>query len=193
MRQNYSARARPPGLTVVLASSANPPEFAALRSALNADDAIDATTSAGDVEQSKPAPDLVGMALKRAGAGADGAVFVGDTMILDVQACAKVGVPCIGVLSGGIDAAQLRDAGAAAIFDDPADLLNATSGQARPRADPLRIAGDTPRRWVTIRSRPAPESMPVAGSNAEPAARASSFACTENRRTKARISRSAAA
>jgi HAD superfamily hydrolase (TIGR01509 family) len=116
------------GLTVVLASSANPPEFAALRSALNADDAIDATTSAGDVEQSKPAPDLVGMALQKAGAGADSAVFVGDT-VWDVQACAKIGVPCIGVLSGGIDAAQLRDAGAAAIFDDPADLLKATSGR----------------------------------------------------------------
>ena len=44
------------GLAVVLASSADEPEFNALRGALDAEDAIDAATFAGDVESSKPAP-----------------------------------------------------------------------------------------------------------------------------------------
>jgi phosphoglycolate phosphatase-like HAD superfamily hydrolase len=40
-----------------------------------------------------------------------------------VQASNKVGVPCIGLLSGGIGRDELRDAGAAEIYDDPAALL----------------------------------------------------------------------
>ena len=55
------------GLTVVLASSADEPEFKALRAALDAEDAIDEATFAGDVEASKPAPDLVQVALEKAG------------------------------------------------------------------------------------------------------------------------------
>ena len=55
------------GLTVVLASSADEPEFNMLRAALDAEDAIDAATFSGDVEASKPAPDLVQVALDKAG------------------------------------------------------------------------------------------------------------------------------
>src|ERR1700759_3297239 len=51
------------GLRVVLASSADPDELKVLCAALDADQAIDAATSAGDVEASKPAPDLVQVAL----------------------------------------------------------------------------------------------------------------------------------
>jgi phosphoglycolate phosphatase-like HAD superfamily hydrolase len=112
----------------VLASSANPREFAMLRAALAADDAIDAATSAGDVESSKPAPDLVEVALQKAGVSADHAVFVGDT-VWDVRACQRAGVPCIGLLSGGIAAAELAGAGAVAVFADPAALLDSTGGQ----------------------------------------------------------------
>jgi HAD superfamily hydrolase (TIGR01509 family) len=116
------------GLRVVLASSADPPEFAVLRAALAADDAIDAATSAGDVDSSKPAPDLVKVALEKAAVPADRAVFVGDT-VWDVRACKRVGVPCIGLLSGGIAAAELSDEGAVAVFVNPAALLEATGGQ----------------------------------------------------------------
>ncbi len=123
------------GTRVILASSADPDEFAALRAALDAEDAISAATSAGDVEASKPAPDLIEVALDRAGVAADEAVFVGDT-VWDVRACQRAGLPCIAVLSGGIPAAELRDAGAVAVFRDPADLLDATGGA---------IGRDTPR------------------------------------------------
>lgn len=115
------------GLRVVLASSADPAEFSALRAALDAEDAIDDATSSGDVQTSKPAPDLVQGALERAGAGPDEAVFVGDT-VWDVRACQRAGVPCIGLLSGGISEAELLQAGAVKAYENPADLLAALPG-----------------------------------------------------------------
>jgi HAD superfamily hydrolase (TIGR01509 family) len=110
------------GKRVVLASSASSAELAALRAALDADDAISAATSASEVERSKPAPDLVSVALERAEADPDHAVFVGDA-VWDVYACRRAGVPCVAVLTGGVGAAELREAGAVAVYDGPADLL----------------------------------------------------------------------
>jgi HAD superfamily hydrolase (TIGR01509 family) len=112
------------GLTVVLASSADEPEFRALRAALDAEDAIDEATFSGDVEASKPAPDLVEVALDRAGVPPERAVFIGDT-VWDVRACQKAGVPCIGLLSGGISYGELTEAGAAQIYPGPGELLAA--------------------------------------------------------------------
>ncbi|MFD0906056.1 HAD family hydrolase [Actinomadura sediminis] len=110
------------GKRVVLASSAAEPEMRALRAALDAEDAIDETTSASEVGQSKPAPDIVELALERAGVPAARAVFVGDTA-WDVEAAERVGVPCVGVLTGGWARDELEAAGAVAVFDDPRDLL----------------------------------------------------------------------
>ncbi|GAB3968594.1 HAD family hydrolase [Actinoallomurus acanthiterrae] len=110
------------GLKVVLASSADGDEMGALLAALDADDAIAAVTSSADAEQSKPAPDIVQVALDRAGVRPDQAVFVGDT-VWDVRACERAGLPCVGVLSGGIGADELREAGAVAIYDGTAHLL----------------------------------------------------------------------
>jgi len=115
------------GLTVVLASSADEAEFNVLRAALDAEDAIDEATFSGDVEASKPAPDLVEVALDKAGAPAGQAVFVGDT-VWDVEACRKAGVPCIGLLSGGFSRDELMSAGAAETYPGPADLLAAFDG-----------------------------------------------------------------
>lgn len=119
---------RKAGLTVVLASSADPPEFAALRAALGAEDAIDDATSAADVDTSKPAPDLVQVALRKARARPEQAVFVGDT-VWDVKACQRAGVPCIGLRGGGICTEELALAGASAVFSGPAELLEATGGR----------------------------------------------------------------
>jgi HAD superfamily hydrolase (TIGR01509 family) len=115
------------GLRIVLATSADGKELAALRSALDAEDVIADATSADEVSASKPAPDLVQRALDRAGAPAARAVFVGDT-VWDVSAAQKVGVPCVALLSGGIPRADLEHAGATAIYRDPADLLRAIDG-----------------------------------------------------------------
>jgi phosphoglycolate phosphatase-like HAD superfamily hydrolase len=106
----------------VLASSADAREFAALRAAIGADDAIAEAASSADVGQTKPAPDLVEVALRKAGVRPDEAVFVGDT-VWDVRACQQAGVPCIALLSGGISADELSRAGALAVYDGPAHLL----------------------------------------------------------------------
>jgi HAD superfamily hydrolase (TIGR01509 family) len=116
------------GLRVALASSADPAELTRLRDALDAEDAIDEVVSGSDAEATKPAPDLVQVALDRIGIGPSEAVFVGDT-VWDVQACQRAGVRCIGVRSGGISATDLLEAGAVAVYADPADLLESTGGQ----------------------------------------------------------------
>ncbi|MEU4876188.1 HAD family hydrolase [Streptomyces sp. NPDC021608] len=114
------------GWTVVLATSASGPELSALRSAIDADDVIAATASADDVEEGKPAPEPVRHALELVGAPAERAVFVGDT-VWDMRAGRRAGVRCVGVLSGGIPRADLVEAGAEAVYDDPADLLASLS------------------------------------------------------------------
>ncbi|GGW39874.1 HAD family hydrolase [Streptomyces xantholiticus] len=110
------------GWRVVLATSAGGSELAALRRAIDADDAISATSSADDVAEGKPAPDPVEQALALAGVPAENAVFVGDT-VWDMQAASRAGVRAVGLLCGGIPRTALEAAGAADVFDDPADLL----------------------------------------------------------------------
>jgi phosphoglycolate phosphatase-like HAD superfamily hydrolase len=65
-------------------------------------------------------PDVVAAALARCGCRAEEAVLIGDTPG-DVAAAARVGVPAIALRCGGWDDRAL--AGAAAIYDDPDDLL----------------------------------------------------------------------
>jgi HAD superfamily hydrolase (TIGR01509 family) len=110
------------GARVVLATSAAPDELEVLRSILDVEDAVAAITAAEDVEAAKPASDLLHVALQRAGVTADRAVFVGDT-VWDVVACGKAGVRCVGVLSGGISAAELTEAGAVAVYEGCRALL----------------------------------------------------------------------
>lgn len=111
------------GWEVVLASSAGGMELSAMRTALDAEDALTAVTGADDVESSKPAPDLVEQALAEAGTAPDRAVFVGDT-VWDMEAGARAGVPCVGVLSGGYCRYELLDAGAQEVYEGPGDLLS---------------------------------------------------------------------
>ncbi|MCX5262834.1 HAD family hydrolase [Streptomyces sp. NBC_00199] len=128
-------RLRDDGWTVVLATSASGSELSALRGAIDADDAIAATASADDVEAGKPSPEPVAHALELVGASAEGAVFVGDT-VWDMRAGRRAGVRCVGLLCGGIPRADLTEAGAETVYDDPADLLASLS------ASPLgRTAG----------------------------------------------------
>lgn len=114
------------GWTVVLATSAGGDELGALRRAIDADDAITATASADDVTEGKPAPEPVERALELAGVPAERAVFVGDT-VWDMRAGSRAGVRCVALLCGGIPRADLAEAGADAVFDDPAHLLASLS------------------------------------------------------------------
>jgi HAD superfamily hydrolase (TIGR01509 family) len=111
------------GLTVVLASSAKKPELQKLRGVLDADDVIAAATSSSDASESKPAPGILQAALDQSDVDPDNCVFVGDS-VWDVEAAAKLGIPCIGLACGGTSAAELIEAGAVATYSDPAALLS---------------------------------------------------------------------
>jgi HAD superfamily hydrolase (TIGR01549 family) len=108
------------GLTVVLASSGIPKHTERGLDLLHADEHADAATSSEDAEDSKPDPELLDAALRRV--GASHAFLVGDA-VWDVIAANEEGLPTVGLLSGGYGRAELLEAGAVAVYRDPADLL----------------------------------------------------------------------
>jgi HAD superfamily hydrolase (TIGR01509 family) len=110
------------GKTIVLASSAKADELHFHLGVIGAEDLVAATTSADDVDSSKPDPDIFQAALKKAGVGPDEAVVVGDTPY-DIQAACKAGLRTLALRSGGFPEEALREAGAVEIWDGPADLL----------------------------------------------------------------------
>lgn len=115
------------GLKVVLATSAPQEEFDMLVEVLEAGDEVMTVTTGEDVDTAKPAPDVVQVALDRAGVRPEDAVMIGDAA-WDMESCARAGVRCVGVLSGGYGAAELREAGAIAVYDDVAALLAGLDG-----------------------------------------------------------------
>ena len=110
------------GHRLVLASSGQQRHVDFALDLLDARDLADAWTSSADADETKPAPDLLQVALEKLGAARDApSVMVGDTPF-DVEAARKAGMPAIVVRSGGFGDDELREAGAVAIFDTPADL-----------------------------------------------------------------------
>jgi HAD superfamily hydrolase (TIGR01509 family) len=109
------------GHVVVLASSAKEDEVDAYLDLLDARDLADGWTTSADVESTKPAPDLVHAAMARVDSDPADAVMVGDTP-WDVKAAAGADVPTLAVVTGGFSEAELRDAGAMAVFESVADL-----------------------------------------------------------------------
>jgi HAD superfamily hydrolase (TIGR01509 family) len=113
-------RMRDDGLTLVVATSAGKDDLRGLLNRAGIRDLVEDATSASDVEESKPDPDVVQSALRKSGEAAEDTVMIGDTPY-DVEAAQRAGVRLIGVRTGGWSAEELR--GAIAVFDDPADLL----------------------------------------------------------------------
>lgn len=101
------------GHSVVLASSAKPDEVEHYLDLLDARELADGWTSSGDVEATKPEPDLVRAAMDKA--GSDEAVMVGDSTF-DCEAATRAGIETIAVLTGGFSEHELREAGAAMVF-----------------------------------------------------------------------------
>jgi HAD superfamily hydrolase (TIGR01509 family) len=101
------------GHAVVLASSAKPDELQHYLSLLDAHEVADGWTDSGDVERTKPQPDLVSAAVEKAGGGP--AVMIGDST-WDCEAAKRAGLETIGVLTGGFSEDELRDAGATVVF-----------------------------------------------------------------------------
>ncbi|WIX84013.1 HAD family hydrolase [Amycolatopsis carbonis] len=110
------------GVRVVLATSAGPDEIDLLRRILDVDDVIWGIVAGHDVEATKPDPEPVHAAIERAGTDPGHTLFVGDS-VWDVESANRAGLHTVGLLSGGVSAAELREAGAVAIYADPASLL----------------------------------------------------------------------
>ncbi|MBA4123116.1 MAG: HAD family hydrolase [Acidobacteria bacterium] len=111
------------GKKVALASSSNEDEVEEYKKIADIEDLVEKSTSADDAEESKPEPDIFEAALKLLGNPAPETVLViGDTPY-DAEAAAKAKLKIIGVLCGGFAEKNLREKGCAAIYQNPADLL----------------------------------------------------------------------
>jgi len=108
------------GQAIVLASSAKPHEVEHYLDLLEARELADGWTTSGDVEKTKPEPDLVVAAVEKAGGGP--AVMLGDST-WDCKAAERVGVPTIAVLTGGFSEQELLEAGAVGVVTELRELL----------------------------------------------------------------------
>ena len=128
------------GMQVVYCTSGAPEDIQDFRDKVGCDDVVAAAVNSSDVEQSKPAPDIVQAALDAVGVAPENAVMVGDT-VYDVRAANAAGVACIGLMCGGIGREELEEAGAAAVYGNPSELLQDLE------ASPLRrLLGPVPER-----------------------------------------------
>lgn len=110
------------GLRVVLATSGKGKDLDWMVPAIGAGDALHGTTTADRVEQSKPAPDLLEAAAEEHDLDLARTAMIGDTR-WDVEAARRLGIPGIGVTSGGRSEAELREAGAAEVWANAEALL----------------------------------------------------------------------
>ena len=110
------------GVKLALASSAKKDELESYKKLANITDLVDAETSADEVENTKPHPDVFSMAVEKLGIPPDNAIAVGDSPF-DAQSAGKIGLLTVGVLCGGFPEELLRAAGAVETYRDPEDLL----------------------------------------------------------------------
>jgi HAD superfamily hydrolase (TIGR01509 family) len=107
-----------------MATSAKPQEISERLDMLGIDRAIiEGQVTSGDVQRSKPAPDIFRAALERANGRAQDTIVIGDTA-WDMQAARGAGVRAVAVLSGGaFSRAELLESGAATVYEDCAEML----------------------------------------------------------------------
>ena len=108
------------GCAAVAASSAKEAELKPLLAIAGVDSLMDAKTSSDDADDSKPDPDIIVAALKRAHVDRSEAIMIGDTPY-DIEAAQRAGLETIAFRSGGWSDDKLS--GAIAIYDGPWDLL----------------------------------------------------------------------
>lgn len=107
------------GLRLVLASSGEPQHVEHFVDLLSARDVADAWTTSGEVENTKPEPDLLEVALRKGGGGS--VITFGDST-WDCIAARRLDLPAVAIRTGGFGSDELREAGAVEVFDSLDDL-----------------------------------------------------------------------
>lgn len=108
------------GYVVALASSGEKPFADAAVEDLGVGGQVSAVTTTTDAENSKPDPDILQATLDQLD-GVERAILVGDTPY-DVEAAARIGLGCVGLLTGGFSRSELEEAGAVAVVEDLTEL-----------------------------------------------------------------------
>ena len=119
------------GFRLVLASSGKTRHVELFLDLVDGKSLADAWTTSDDVQQSKPEPDIVAAALAKV-EGASG-IMVGDS-VYDAQAAAKLGIPTLGVRTGGFSVGELLEAGVLQVFDSLVAFRYALDGTPLARA-----------------------------------------------------------
>src|SRR5258706_1498 len=119
------ARAQQRGLKVILATSSQKKQLATLQeySGVELEAACDVLVTADDAEESKPAPDIVVAAVRKAKLSPAQCAMVGDTLY-DMQSGKHAGVIGLGVLTGYQSTGTLKQAGARVVYHDLAEMLD---------------------------------------------------------------------
>lgn len=107
-------------LQLVVATSSSKEDLEGILKKIGIEDLIQHTTSADDVDRSKPEPDIILEALKIVQASPEESIMLGDTPY-DIKAAERAGVETIAFTCGGWRKRDLKDA--VAIYQDPLDLL----------------------------------------------------------------------
>jgi len=115
-------RIREAGLRIAVASSAKADELEKYLDIARIADLVEVTTSADDAKESKPAPDIFEVVLRKLNIEGADAVAVGDTPY-DAEAAGKAKIATIGVLCGGFTEISLQQAGCVEICPGPAALF----------------------------------------------------------------------
>lgn len=110
---------REAGLQVVLATSGDHDLTDRLLGILEDTSHLTLSVTGSEVDVSKPDGKILEVAL--GSVDATRSVVVGDA-VWDVRAAADAGLPCIGLLTGGISEHELLSCGAVAVHDDPGAL-----------------------------------------------------------------------
>lgn len=111
------------GYAMALATSAKPDELEHYIRLLGLGDRLAATVSKGDVQETKPAPEIFAVACEKLGLDPSRGIAVGDS-VWDAESAGRVGLRLVGVCTGGFDDDELLEAGAAAVYKDLPQLLD---------------------------------------------------------------------
>lgn len=116
------------GHELAVASSADPDLTDDLLAIAGVEGLVSTVTHSGDVESSKPHPEVVETSDGRSDQPA--MLMLGDAP-WDARAAAEAGVPCVGVRTGGFGDATLLEAGMVRVLDDPQQVLDEWSSLER--------------------------------------------------------------